>query len=296
MGKRGRRRTMTTRNSTSGRQASARVTPTSPPTAPRPSTATPRTSPPLRPLSPTVRAIRDETERRLGHPVNHVLLQLYRGGADYISEHSDKTLDIVPGSYIANVSLGAERTMVLRTKRRPRDAGTGAGAGAGDPPRALEPARLPHNSLCLQCALDLHDALRRHAPAGAELSAVPRPLRARLAAWDAALADSGSAFAADFALWPVLYAMARRWPGAAFGRARWPAALLRRLRGARLRAQGARAGRRARRERMIDETSAVPWIGCFPGLAAWSTLSMSNSTAACRVHVLKKHSQHHEPT
>jgi alkylated DNA repair dioxygenase AlkB len=42
-----------------------------------------------------------------------VLIQLYRTGADYISEHSDKTIDVVRGSRIVNVSLGARRTMTL---------------------------------------------------------------------------------------------------------------------------------------------------------------------------------------
>lgn len=69
------------------------------------------------PFTPAVQAIREEVEKRAGHEMNHVLIQCYRGGNDYISEHSDKTLDIVDGSYIANVSLGAERTMVFRTKR-----------------------------------------------------------------------------------------------------------------------------------------------------------------------------------
>lgn len=104
-------------------------------------------SPTLLPFSPTVLAIRKETEKHLGHPLNHVLIQFYRDGKDYISEHSDKTLDIVKGSYICNISLGAERTMVFRTKRVEKD------------PSIIEPtlkvvkrpsqrARLPHNSLC----------------------------------------------------------------------------------------------------------------------------------------------------
>jgi alkylated DNA repair dioxygenase AlkB len=46
-----------------------------------------------------------------------VLIQLYRTGADYISEHSDKTIDVVRGSFIVNLSLGARRTMTLRTKK-----------------------------------------------------------------------------------------------------------------------------------------------------------------------------------
>ena len=78
-------------------------------------------SPPLLPFSPTVLEIKAEVEKHLCHPLNHVLIQLYRDGTDYISEHSDKTLDIVRGSFIANVSLGAERTMVFRTKRPDKD-------------------------------------------------------------------------------------------------------------------------------------------------------------------------------
>ncbi|ROV99584.1 hypothetical protein VPNG_07742 [Cytospora leucostoma] len=72
---------------------------------------------PCVPFTPAVEAIRREVEKQVGHEMNHVLIQCYRGGNDYISEHSDKTLDIVEGSYIANMSLGAERTMVFRTKR-----------------------------------------------------------------------------------------------------------------------------------------------------------------------------------
>lgn len=111
-------------------------------------------SPPLLPFSPTVEAIKNEIETHLGHPLNHVLIQHYRSGNDYISEHSDKTLDIVPGSYIANVSLGAERTMVFRTKRPARNHTTVSSphkdATPTPPPpgRQTERAPLPHNSLC----------------------------------------------------------------------------------------------------------------------------------------------------
>ncbi|KAK4142692.1 uncharacterized protein C8A04DRAFT_13025 [Dichotomopilus funicola] len=83
-------------------------------------------SPPLLPFSPTVLQIKTEIEKHLGHSLNHVLIQHYRTGNDYISEHSDKTLDITPGSFIANVSLGAERTMILRTKRPPKEKHAGA--------------------------------------------------------------------------------------------------------------------------------------------------------------------------
>ncbi|KAK4224164.1 alpha-ketoglutarate-dependent dioxygenase alkB 2 [Podospora fimiseda] len=112
-------------------------------------------SPPLLPFSPTVAKIKDEIEKHLGHPLNHVLVQHYRSGNDYISEHSDKTLDVVKGSYICNISLGAERTMVFRTKRQPKDkittkddsddANTSAAEKAK---RQVQRAPLPHNSLC----------------------------------------------------------------------------------------------------------------------------------------------------
>lgn len=121
------------------------------------------------PFTPAVEAVRAQVEAKVGHKVNHVLIQCYRNGNDYISEHSDKTLDVAPGSYIANVSLGSERTMVFRTKR---DASTEKEAPAkedkeGCPPsvatsESVTPAvvkepspskrqtircRMPHNSL-----------------------------------------------------------------------------------------------------------------------------------------------------
>ncbi|PCH34893.1 hypothetical protein WOLCODRAFT_133649 [Wolfiporia cocos MD-104 SS10] len=96
-------------------------------------------SPPLLPFSPTVSRIRAHVETILQQPVNHVLIQHYRSGADYISEHSDKTIDVVPGSRIVNVSLGAQRTMTLRTKK---DASAGTGM-----PRTVQRIPLPHNSM-----------------------------------------------------------------------------------------------------------------------------------------------------
>ncbi|KAB5539271.1 hypothetical protein GE09DRAFT_1138145 [Coniochaeta sp. 2T2.1] len=119
-------------------------------------------SPPLLPFSPTVLAIKSEVEKQVGHPLNHVLIQSYRDGNDYISEHSDKTLDIVKGSFIANVSLGAERTMIFRTKRGDKDKDPSRNkstptstptptseteAATPQPPRRIERAPLPHNSL-----------------------------------------------------------------------------------------------------------------------------------------------------
>ncbi|OKL57891.1 hypothetical protein UA08_06800 [Talaromyces atroroseus] len=74
-------------------------------------------SPTLEPFTETVNVVRTCAERIVGHLLNHALIQMYRDGQDNISEHSDKTLDIVRGSSIVNISLGAQRTMTLRTKR-----------------------------------------------------------------------------------------------------------------------------------------------------------------------------------
>ena len=101
-------------------------------------------SPALFPFSPTVDTIRTVVEKKLGHPLNHVLIQLYRDGQDRISEHSDKTLDIVRGSYICNVSLGAQRTMTLRTKASAKAASSSPGDETG---RQSQRVPLPHNSL-----------------------------------------------------------------------------------------------------------------------------------------------------
>ena len=87
--------------------------------------------------------IRAHVERTLQHPVNHVLIQLYRSGADYISEHSDKTIDVVRDSRIVNLSLGARRTMTLKTKKDSLDVTVAGGILS----RRTQRVPLPHNSL-----------------------------------------------------------------------------------------------------------------------------------------------------
>lgn len=104
-------------------------------------------SPPLLQFSPIVSHIQKRVEEKLGHPVNHVLIQFYRDGNDYISEHSDKTLDIVPNTFIANVSLGAQRTMVFRTKKQPKPEDGSESVESVQPRQAIR-APLPHNSMC----------------------------------------------------------------------------------------------------------------------------------------------------
>lgn len=95
---------------------------------------------PLHKWTKTVDMVRKAAEKAVGHPLNHVLIQLYRSGQDFISEHSDKTLDIVPGSNIVNVSFGAQRTMRLRTKR-------GAPTNDSDGARITYRVPTPHNSM-----------------------------------------------------------------------------------------------------------------------------------------------------
>ncbi|KZP10304.1 hypothetical protein FIBSPDRAFT_938095 [Athelia psychrophila] len=103
-------------------------------------------SPALLPFSATVQRIREHVQGILAHPVNHVLIQHYRSGTDYISEHSDKTIDVVRGTKIVNVSLGAQRTMTLRMKK---DSLINVNVQVGDkpPPRPAQRIPLPHNSM-----------------------------------------------------------------------------------------------------------------------------------------------------
>jgi len=77
--------------------------------------------PPLINWTTHVNKIRKIAEEICGHPLNHALIQLYRSGDDYISEHADKTLDVMEGSYICNYSCGAQRTMILRPKKGARE-------------------------------------------------------------------------------------------------------------------------------------------------------------------------------
>lgn len=96
----------------------------------------------------TVKSVQAVAEEVVGHTLNHALIQSYRSGNDFISEHSDKTLDIIPGSNIVNVSFGAERTMRLRSKRTVGMAQSQGGTLDGRVvPRTTRRVRMPHNSM-----------------------------------------------------------------------------------------------------------------------------------------------------
>jgi alkylated DNA repair dioxygenase AlkB len=105
-------------------------------------------SPPLQEFTPAVKLAKAAAEKVVGHELNHVLIQLYRDGKDYISEHADKTLDIAHGTYIVNASFGARRTMRLRRKKKVDL--TPDGEAASDAPsgqRETQRIHMPHNSL-----------------------------------------------------------------------------------------------------------------------------------------------------
>lgn len=103
----------------------------------------------LSPWTPAVDEIRQAAEAVVGHPLNHALIQLYRSGTDLISEHSDKTLDIAPNSFIVNASFGAERVMRLRTKRSAVPSDNSPTPSNQPPARTTHRVRLPHNSALL---------------------------------------------------------------------------------------------------------------------------------------------------
>lgn len=96
--------------------------------------------------TPAMQEIRDIVSERLKSEINHALIQLYRSGHDSIGEHSDKTLDIARGSSVMTLSLGAKRTLILRSKLKSiKD--PGSKKASGGPRREVWKIPLPHNSL-----------------------------------------------------------------------------------------------------------------------------------------------------
>ena len=100
---------------------------------------------PIQSWTPAVDKVRKAAEQVVGHQLNHALIQLYRGGTDFISEHSDKTLDIVKNSSIVNVSFGAQRTMRLRTKRAAATSPSASDTALTG--RTTHRVPMPHNSM-----------------------------------------------------------------------------------------------------------------------------------------------------
>ena len=66
------------------------------------------------PWTREVREVRDRVSRWCGADFNFVVINRYRNGRDSVSWHSDNEKDIVAGSTIASVSVGATRTFSIR--------------------------------------------------------------------------------------------------------------------------------------------------------------------------------------
>ena len=68
------------------------------------------------PWTPTVAALRDDLERRLGLHFNSVLANLYRDGQDSMGWHSDDEPELGAEPVIASLSFGAVRCFRLRSR------------------------------------------------------------------------------------------------------------------------------------------------------------------------------------
>jgi alkylated DNA repair dioxygenase AlkB len=69
------------------------------------------------PMHPLLVPLVDRLEARLGYRPNNCLLNLYEGGEAVMGFHSDSEAEIVPGTGVAIISLGAERGITFRGKR-----------------------------------------------------------------------------------------------------------------------------------------------------------------------------------
>lgn len=63
--------------------------------------------------SETTGRLKDRVAALMGQPINHCVANLYRNERDFIGAHKDKMLDILSGTAIATLSLGASRPLVL---------------------------------------------------------------------------------------------------------------------------------------------------------------------------------------
>jgi alkylated DNA repair dioxygenase AlkB len=73
------------------------------------------------PWTPAVAALRTRVEATAERAYNGVLLNLYRDGDDSMGLHADDEPELGKEPVIASVSLGAERTFVLKPKKRQRE-------------------------------------------------------------------------------------------------------------------------------------------------------------------------------
>jgi len=91
---------------------------------------------PEAPFPESLEAVREHVARRLGYQPNNCLAHYYPDGGSSMGFHADATDELVPGTGIATVSLGAERTITFR-----KDADK----------RSIEEYRLKSGSLLYMC-------------------------------------------------------------------------------------------------------------------------------------------------
>ena len=69
----------------------------------------------VKPMHPLLVPIVDKLEQTLGSRPNNCLLNYYESGDSSMSYHSDSTEELTPGTGVAIVSLGAERSITFRS-------------------------------------------------------------------------------------------------------------------------------------------------------------------------------------
>ena len=68
------------------------------------------------PMHPRLVPLVDRLETTLGFRPNNCLLNFYEDGSSSMGYHSDSTDELVPGTGVAIVSLGSERSLTFRSK------------------------------------------------------------------------------------------------------------------------------------------------------------------------------------
>lgn len=78
---------------------------------------------PVAPFPDALLPLLDRLERRHGYQPNNCLANYYPDGASTMGFHADSTEELVPGTGIAIVSLGAERSITFRSQSDKRVTG-----------------------------------------------------------------------------------------------------------------------------------------------------------------------------
>jgi alkylated DNA repair dioxygenase AlkB len=76
---------------------------------------------PPREVFPVLSDVWRRVEEACGHSFNHVLLNYYRDGRDYMGMHADDEAELGLNPVIAALSLGVTRRFVMAPKQRKRD-------------------------------------------------------------------------------------------------------------------------------------------------------------------------------